>query len=190
MAKFKQTEIGEIPEDWEVIKLGDEQNFELIMGQSPPSSTYNKNCNGLPFLQGNSEFGAISPKATIYCSAPAKEADKGDVLISVRAPVGEVNIANQKYCIGRGVGAIRAKNGVHNFYLFYYFESVKNKLDSISGGSTFKAITKGQIETFQIPLPPVPEQKSIAEILSTADQAISLVERERYRSLNGSGGGS
>jgi type I restriction enzyme S subunit len=149
--------------DWKSVSLGNEEHFEMIMGQSPPSEFYNKEKNGLPFLQGNADFGPINPTPQIYCSSPIKIAKKSDVLISVRAPVGEVNIAKEDYCIGRGLGAIRSKKEVNHEFLFYCLLNSKQQLDSISGGSTFKAVTKNQLEKFRISLPPIHEQKKIAE---------------------------
>ncbi len=96
---FKQIEIGLIPEDWEVVRLG--EVGKIIMGQSPPSSTYNDKGIGLPFLQGKAEFGEIYPKPVKYCSKPLKVAQNGDILISVRAPVGDhVKISPPECSIG------------------------------------------------------------------------------------------
>jgi type I restriction enzyme S subunit len=169
---YKQTEMVKIPKDWGIVNLGDNEFFELVMGQSPPSETYNKDKKGLPFLQGNAEFGHLYPNVTIYCSQPLKRSHEGDILISVRAPVGEVNISNKEYCIGRGVSAIRPKEKANNFFLYYYLIFSKKKVQSVSGGSTFKAITKAQVERIKIPFPQLSEQKAIAGILSTVDNAI------------------
>ncbi len=166
---------------WKLVKLGDENFFELIMGQSPPSESYNRDGIGLPFMQGNSEFGATYPEITVYCSKPVKIAKSGDILISVRAPVGEVNIANMDCCVGRGVGAIRPKKDVNTEYLFFVLKSMNSKLDSISGGSTFKAITKGQLEKFEIALPPIQEQKRISQILSTIDKKLSIQNSKKSK---------
>ena len=106
---YKQTSLGKIPKEWEAVSLGNKNIVELIMGQSPPSSTYNEKGVGLPFLQGKIEFGEIHPSPTIYCSNPVKIAEPNDILLSVRAPVGEVNVAPFRCCIGRGISAIRAK---------------------------------------------------------------------------------
>jgi len=177
--KLEKTEIGEIPENWQVVKLEDRSYFEIIMGQSPPSKFYNVEYNGFPFLQGKAEFGEISPAPKIWCSNPIKIVEKGDILISVRAPVGDVNLADQKYCIGRGLGAIRVKNGVFNLYLFYYFLLSKNRMRTIGIGSTFKAISKDILKTFPIPLPPLSEQKEIAEILKTIDEKIEIEQKKK-----------
>jgi type I restriction enzyme S subunit len=167
----------EIPEDWEVVRIGDERLCEIIMGQSPPSSTYNEKNEGLPFLQGNIEFGRIHPSPTVYCSAPIKIAQKEDILISVRAPVGEVNVSPSKLCIGRGLAAIRCKSDkMEKWFLFYLLKHKNRKFESISSGSTFKAIRKDDLEKFELILPPLPEQKAIAQVLSTVDDAIQKVD--------------
>jgi type I restriction enzyme S subunit len=167
-------ELGyEIPVEWGVSKLGDKSVAKIILGQSPESSTYNNIGKGLPFLQGKSEFGPIYPSPTIYCSQSVKTADSEDVLLSVRAPVGEVNIANSKCCIGRGISSIKAMpNKLNYLFLFYYFKLNGKKLDALAGGSTFKAIRRRDIENYQIPIPPIEEQQKIATILSTTDQTI------------------
>jgi type I restriction enzyme S subunit len=177
--KLKQTEIGEIPENWEVVRLGDKKLFELIMGQSPPSSSYNQNKKGLPFLQGKAEFGEIYPQPIKWCDKPIKVAEKNDILISVRAPVGDLNLADQKYCIGRGLAAIRLKNNVNSFFMFYCLNFFKNLILNYGIGSTFKAITKEILENFLIPLPSLPEQQEIAEILQTIDQKIDIERRKK-----------
>src|SRR3989338_5139186 len=89
---YKETELGELPKEWGVVKLGDKCN--LVMGQSPDGETYNKEGNGMPFLQGKAEFGTLFPKHIKYTTKPAKIAKKGTILLSVRAPVGDVNIAD------------------------------------------------------------------------------------------------
>ncbi len=175
--EFKLLEIRRIPQGWEVIRLGDDKACNLIMGQSPASSTYNKIQEGLPFLQGNMEFGEIYPSPSIYCSEPIKVAERNDVLISVRAPVGAVNISPSRVCIGRGLAAIRCKpNNTDYLFLFYCLKYMGNKLENISAGSTFKAIRKNDLDQLEMPLPPLPEQKKIAEVLSTIDQAIEKVD--------------
>ncbi len=174
---YKDILIVKIPEEWKVVRLGDKNLAEIIMGQSPPSATYNKNGKGVPFLQGKAEFGETYPSPIVFCSEPIKIAEANDVLISVRAPVGDVNIAPLRCCVGRGLASIRANNQkLHSFYLFYFLKSQKRKLESLSSGSTFKAVKKEDIENFNIPVPPLPEQKKIAEILSTVDKAIEKVD--------------
>jgi len=180
--EFKDTRMGKTPKEWQVVRLGEKSVADIVMGQSPPSSTYNKDGLGLPFLQGKMEFGEIFPSPTTYCSKPMKIAESNDVLLSVRAPVGEVNIAPFRCCIGRGLTAIRAKmNNLHNVFLFYYLKSEGRRFESLSTGSTFKAIRKKEIETFSIPLPHLPEQQKIAEILSTVDKKLELEREEKTK---------
>jgi len=178
--EFKDSPIGKIPKDWEIKKL--EEIAKIIMGQSPPSSTYNNVGEGLPFLQGKLEFGDVYPSPRIYCSDPIKIAEAGDILISVRAPVGDVNLAPYKLCIGRGLAAIRinTKKGNYKFY-FYYLQKEKDSWEKMSKGSTFKAINKSDIENFVVPLPPLSEQQKIAEILSTVDEILDLKKKKREK---------
>jgi type I restriction enzyme S subunit len=176
--EFQETEIGEIPKDWKIEKLS--SLATIIMGQSPPSSTYNKEGRGLPFIQGKMEFGKMYPSPTMYTSRPLKIAEKGDILISVRAPVGDVNITPYKLCIGRGLAAIRFNSKTaNNLFYFYYLQSIKSRLESLGKGSTFKAITKKDLEELRIVYPPLNEQKGIASILLTIDNAIELYYREK-----------
>ena len=172
--KFKETEIGLIPEDWEVMRLG--EVAEITMGQSPPGDTYNTYGKGIPFLQGKAEFGNISPKHIKYTTKPLKIAKKGSVLISVRAPVGDVNIADMDYCIGRGLASLNLKNGINEF-LFYSLLFFKHLIEKESYGSVFKAINKENLARLKIPLPPLEEQRAIADILSTVQNAIEKTEK-------------
>jgi len=180
--EFKDTEIGRIPKEWEVVRLGNESIADLIMGQSPPSSTYNKKGIGLPFLQGNAEFGETYPTPVLSCSHPIKIAEGNDILLSVRAPVGDVNIAPFKSCIGRGLAAIRPKNDKLDYLFLFYCLKLRSRLfESISMGSTFKAIRKEEVERFQLPIPPPPEQQKIAEILGTVDKRLEVLRRRREK---------
>ena len=106
--EFKETEIGEIPRDWEVNKLS--YDYDVIMGQSPSSKFYNENGEGILFIQGNKEFQEVFVKPNIFTSKCHKIAPKNSVLITVRAPVGSVNLTQEEICIGRGVAAINHKN--------------------------------------------------------------------------------
>jgi len=160
-----------LPENWKVVRLG--RVAEIVMGQSPPSSTYNTEGLGLPFLQGKFEFGERHPTPIKWCSNPLKIAHKGDILISVRAPVGDVNISPCDLCIGRGLAAVRpSKDKVNMLYLFFFLKNIKHELEKLGGGSTFSAITKDILTNLVIPLPPLPEQKRIVEILNFAEDLI------------------
>ena len=171
--KFKQTELEELPEDWEAASLGD--ITQLTMGQSPPGNTYNSK-NGMPFLQGKAEFSSLYPTHKKYTTKPLKLAKKGSVLMSVRAPVGDVNIANIDYCIGRGLASIFMKNS-ENLFLFYVLTYLKPLIENEGYGSTFKAINKSKLQNFKIPLPPLTEQKNIALVLSSIQDAKEKTEQ-------------
>jgi len=170
---FKMTEIGWLPEEWEVVKLGDVS--DLIMGQSPPGDTYNTAGQGMPFLQGKAEFTEISPRHIKYTTKPLKIAAMKSILISVRAPVGDVNISDRDYCIGRGLASISLKEGSNNF-LFYILKFYKKSLENEGYGSTFKAINRTKLENFKIPLPSLSEQKKIAAVLSAVQEAREKTE--------------
>jgi type I restriction enzyme S subunit len=148
---------------WSYKQLGDQDYFKVIMGQSPPSSTYNNDGVGLPFYQGKAEFGEIFPIPKKYCSEPSRVALKDDVLISVRAPVGPTNLANQKCCIGRGLAAIRCFKKVLPHFLLYALRSIElNISQSVRDqGGGFTAIKRDQLKAFKIPVPPLDEQRQI-----------------------------
>lgn len=169
----------ELPEEWELRSLSDVST--IIMGQSPPSSTYNSSRNGLPFFQGKAEFGEIYPTVEKWCSEPGKVAEPNDILLSVRAPVGPTNLANVKCCIGRGLSAIRYNFPDAYKYLYFYFKCIEPNLSKQGTGSTFKAISKKHVETLPFPLPPLPEQKRIVakieELFSDLDKAVESLKK-------------
>jgi type I restriction enzyme S subunit len=174
---FKRTEIGEIPDDWGVARLGDENIARIVMGQSPPSSTYNEMGEGLPFLQGNAEFGKTYPTPRVHTRTPLKIAEKGDILISVRAPVGELNLSPDRCCIGRGLSAIRPNpSRLDHLFMFYYLRHATKRLLALATGSTFTAVRKEDLASFLVALPPLPEQSKIASVLSTIDDAIQKTD--------------
>ncbi len=165
--------------NWSWVKLGDV--CEIIMGQSPPSSTYNTEKIGLPFFQGKAEFTEFYPEVKKWCSKPKKIAEPNDILVSVRAPVGSTNIANQKCCIGRGLASLRYPDC--NRFIFYYFRLIENKLDELGTGTTFKAISSKTLNNLEIPLPPLPEQKKIVEkieeLFSSLDSGVASLKKAK-----------
>ncbi len=163
--------------EWAVAKLGDPNVATLVMGQSPPSSAYNSSGNGLPFFQGKADFGMPYPVARVWCTEPQRIAEKNDVLISVRAPVGDVNIATSKCCLGRGLAAIRPAKKTHFAFLFFALAQSKERLASLSSGTTFESINKNTLEDFEIPLPPRPEQQKIATVLWKVQKAIEIQDK-------------
>ncbi|MFH1963172.1 MAG: restriction endonuclease subunit S, partial [bacterium] len=154
--------LGEIPEEWEVKRL---KNCDLvIMGQSPNSEDYNTTLVGLPFLQGNADFTEFHPTPRIWCDTANKLAEEGNILLSVRAPIGAVNIADQKYGIGRGLCAIQAMNTFQK-YLYYVALCLHDELNSIGTGSTYTAVSVDEIKNVVIPQPPFYKQQAIANFL-------------------------
>jgi len=172
--KYKDTPIGKVPVDWEVVTLS--TISEINMGQSPLSEDCNEQRNGYPFYQGNAEFGQKYPVPQKWCGAPKKLADEGDILISVRAPVGEINIAPHRCCIGRGIAAIKAKKTDDKF-LYQSILFHRKTLRKTAQGSTFEAINRKELTELFIFFPPLSEQKKIAEILSAVDEAIEKTVR-------------
>jgi type I restriction enzyme S subunit len=157
----------------------------VIAGQSPPSETYNETGQGLPFLQGNGDFSSVSPIPRLWCSAPAKTAAKGDALISVRAPVGEMNRADQEYAIGRGLAAIRAKDGCDPDFLHHALQRWRWSLQRVAQGTTFDAVTARHFAQLSVCLPADrDEQAAIACILDAVDTALertrAAVEQARH----------
>lgn len=150
-------------DEWERKKLG--EVCELIMWQSPKSETYNTEWVGLPFFQWKKEFWEIFPTPEIFCSNPIKIAEKWDILISVRAPVGPTNIANEKCCIWRWLWAIRAKeNCILSSYVFKFFKKFEKEISELWKWSTFASITKTDLENLSIPLPPLETQKKYCKL--------------------------
>ncbi len=162
-----------------------EDTCEVIMGQSPPSSTYNQDGIGLPFFQGKAEFGDLYPTPVKWCSKPNKIAEADDILISVRAPVGPTNLCREQSCIGRGLAAIRPKDEMGNLYFLYWLRYIESDWDSKSTGTTFKAISGKVLRSQEIPLPPLAEQhRIVAEIekqLTRLDAGVAALHRAQVR---------
>lgn len=142
---------------------------EVIAGQSPKSEYYNNKSEGLPFFQGNADFGVLHPKVRVYTTHITKIAFENDLLISVRAPVGALNINNIECCIGRGLAAIRCSTNLDLKYAYFFLQNYKKELRSKANGAIFEAITIDQLKNIQIPLPSLATQKAIAEKLDKAD---------------------
>ena len=165
--------MNKINKDWKEVKLGD--IVDITMGQSPKSQFYNKINKGMPFLQGSSTFGHLYPSFEIYSSDIKKIAVNGSILMSVRAPVGDLNMANTDICIGRGLCSINGKNKSLNRYIFYLLNYYKSKIVNIQTGTVFGAISKDNILNFKVSIPQSEkEQKYIASILSALDDKIEL----------------
>ena len=169
--RMKNSELGEIPEDWEVVKLGEIANIN--MGQSPNSSNYNKSGDGLPLLQGNADIANRKAIIRNYTTQITKVADSGDILLSVRAPVGAVAKTDFECCIGRGLCSIKFPNE----YLYQYLIFFENQWEQYSKGSTFDSINSNELKEILLPIPKSkPEQTAIAQTLSDMDSEITALE--------------
>lgn len=152
---FRQWFIEEADDDWEEGILGDEFNF--TMGQSPPGSSFNEEGVGIPMYQGNRDFGFRFPENRVFTTVPKRFAEKFDTLISVRAPVGEQNMANEKCCIGRGVAAFRYK-AKPDYYTYTYFKmkSLMNEIKQFNEtGTVFGSISKSDFQEMEVSIPPM-----------------------------------
>lgn len=162
---------------WKMVKLGDVCN--LNMGQSPDSSSYNQEGNGVPFYQGNADFGDLHPVTRFHCSNPTKIANEGDILISIRAPIGALNIATETCCIGRGLAALTVKEELLDTkYLFYILTHKHDELNHMGTGSTFKAINKQILRDVSMLLPNLQTQRKIADILDTVSNMLALRKQQ------------
>ena len=150
---LEDSPLGHIPKGWKAGTVV--EGFNLTMGQSPPGDTYNAEGNGLPFYQGRTDFGFRFPTRRIYCSAPTRYAKPGDTLVSVRAPVGDINMANEECCIGRGVAAVRHKSGATSFT----YHSMANLYPDFARfeaeGTVFGSINKDSFEKLRFVIPPM-----------------------------------
>lgn len=161
-----------IPEGWERRCLCD--IADITMGQSPKSKYYNEDGNGLPFHQGVTNFGTRFPSHQTYCILESRIAEAGDILFSVRAPVGRINITNDKIVIGRGLAAIRSIRNQQNF-LFYALKSYFFKEDMMGGGAIFAAITKKDLFNVELLQPPDWLIEMFSEHVRPIDQQIVLL---------------
>ena len=152
-----------------------ESDAIITMGQSPPTGTVNEDGHGLPFIQGNAEFGARNPLPVKFCIRPQKQAQPGDILLSVRAPVGALNLADQPLSIGRGLSAITAAD-VDATFLWHALQHAVARLVRVSQGSTFTAVNRADLCGLEVPLPSAAEQRKIAAILSSVDDAIEKTQ--------------
>lgn len=164
------------PASWEFAKLAEVAT--LVAGQSPPSHTYNDQGEGLPFFQGKAEFGDLYPKARKWCSASTKIAEAGDILMSVRAPVGPTNITSERCGIGRGLAAIRAHPGVEQRWLLYWLRFAEQQIAAKGTGTTFAAITASVLAREVLPIAPSDEQRRIVARIEELFGEIEAGEQE------------
>ncbi len=155
----------------------------LTMGQSPSSDSYNQERVGIPFFQGNADFGEIYPITRVWCDKPTKVVDRGTLLISVRAPIGALNFAAEKSCIGRGLAGLTAKNGYDLKYIYYALKYKEQELNNMGTGSTFKAISKSSLGEVLIPNISIEKQKNYVKKLDLIQKTI-IDEKEQIKRLD------
>ncbi|MCK4937495.1 MAG: restriction endonuclease subunit S [Methanosarcinales archaeon] len=175
--------LGEVPEDWEIIRL--KYCSRINMGQSPSSEDCNIDGIGLPFLQGNAEFNAVNPIPTQFCEVARKVSHKGDLLISVRAPVGALNIADQEYGIGRGLCGITINDLKFNStFCWYLLHHVRVKLNMNATGSTYDAVSTDTVGNMVIVSPSLPEQCAIAAFIDRETWHIDILTTKVRESIS------
>ena len=185
--------LGNVPEHWEVRRL--KHAATIVAGQSPPSEIVSAYLDDSPFLQGNAEFGHLHPTPRLACEIPPKRATVGDILLSVRAPVGALNVADQEYGIGRGLCAVRPHLWFDALFIYNVLGIANQELLRLSTGSTYDAVTIGIVGGLGLPLPPLSEQRAIVRYLDYVDRRIrryvsvkrkliALLEEEKQAVVN------
>jgi type I restriction enzyme S subunit len=172
------SELGPIPRGWSISSIREE--YQHVMGQSPPGSSYNETGDGVPLFQGKGEFGFRYPIVRLFCTEPKRMASAGDTLVSVRAPVGAMNLARVECCIGRGLAAVRHKSGSASFTYYSLRELTDAFTAYDSEGTVFGSINKkdfGEIRCLQIPESLV---LRVNELLSPIDALIGEKEEEQH----------
>ena len=177
---IEESALGLVPRGWCYSSVG--ESFILTMGQSPPGDTYNENGEGLAFYQGRTDFGFRFPSQRVFCTAPTRLAEAGDALVSVRAPVGDVNMALEKCCLGRGVAGVRHPNGYRSF-VFYVVRGLRSRFDLFdSEGTVFGSINKKDFQALPVIQPSIDVLAAFDEIASPIDQRI-IENEEQIRTL-------
>lgn len=167
---LKKSRFIEMFKNSETLRL--DQIAEVTMGQSPDSSSYNSVGKGIPFYQGKTEFtDKYIGQPSTWCTSPTRIAKENDILMSVRAPVGNVNIATEECCIGRGLSSIRPQNGFNSEFIFEALEQKKEELENKATGSTFKAINKDIVLSIQIPNTSISIQKEYSNFVKQIDKS-------------------
>ncbi|MHC1730266.1 MAG: restriction endonuclease subunit S [Syntrophobacteraceae bacterium] len=173
---LEESKLGEIPRGWLTSSLG--QHFHLTMGQSPPGSTYNVTGKGLPFYQGRTDFGFRFPSRRVFCTAPTRFAEPGDTLVSVRAPVGDINMANERCAVGRGVAAIRHHSGGPSF-TYYSMHQLGCHFGKFEAeGTVFGCINKADFERLPFVVPSPEIHRTFDRIVLPLDKRIETNEKQ------------
>lgn len=183
---FAYSENDKLPDGWRLSPMG--EVADMIFGQSPPSAYYSRIPNGMPFFQGKADFGKDKPVPRVWCTKPIRIASPGDILLSIRAPVGPTIVTDIECCIGRGLCALRPKKKIlHRDFLLLYLRAAESQLAAMGQGSTFHSIGKNALVAFHIPLPPVKEQRHIASLLNRQMASVEtarLAAEEELRAIN------
>ena len=174
--QFVDSELGKIPEGWKVGYLS--EIADIIMGQSPNGSTYNENGEGIIFYQGRAEFGTRFPSIRLFTTNPTRIAPANSILISVRAPVGDINITHKECCIGRGLASAVSRTNKSAFLLYTLF-SLKSDLDRFNAeGTVFGSINRKALETLKILIPTNDIISKFEAIVASMDQQILILHIE------------
>ena len=182
---YKKTKVGWIPEEWQCGNFSDIAS--VVMGQSPDGKSYNKSKQGMPLINGPTEFTKRHPAKKQWTTNPIKVCASGDILLCVRgSSTGRLNIADDIYCIGRGIAAVREKKSRScSFFIEHTLSNITKRILRLSSGSTFPNIDKKNLSNISIAIPTFQEQEKIAEILSTWDETIEqtrkLIEAKKRR---------
>jgi type I restriction enzyme S subunit len=174
--QLEDSPLGYIPKGWIAGTLSD--GFNLTMGQSPPGYTYNEEGKGLPFYQGRTDFGFRFPSRRIYCTAPTRYAKPGDTLVSVRAPVGDINMAIEHCCLGRGVAAVRHRTGAISFTYYSMANLAADFSRFEADGTVFGSINKDSFGKLRFVIPPDEVVDAYEENVSPLDNKIRIHEEQ------------
>lgn len=166
--------MNELPDGWSYVALA--EVAEVTLGQSPPGSSYNEDGEGTPFFQGKAEFGEMYPEIAKWTTEPKKFASAGDILLSIRAPVGPTNVAPLDCSIGRGLHAIRPMDTIDRDYLLWGIRSTVHVLASQATGSTFEAVSGKQVKEHRLALAPLAEQERIVAGIEELFTRLDVIE--------------
>lgn len=177
-----ESELGMIPKGWEVCRLDEIAN--ITMGQSPRGTTYNEIGEGAVFYQGRTDFTARFPQRRLYTTDPKRMAKRGDILMSVRAPVGDINIANEDCCIGRGLCSLNSKSNMNSYLLHTLFQ-LKNEYDVFNReGTVFGSINQKELKGIKIVKPADRLAKAYNNMASYLDKKYSVLDKESRTLVN------
>ena len=176
--RFKNEQGRDFPE-WEEKRLG--EVGKVVMGQSPDSASYNDKGNGIYLIQGNADLSCNKTAPRVWTTQPTKQCEVGDIILSVRAPVGAVALSIHSACLGRGVAGIKTHRFCETEFIFQWLLWFEPKWVRLEQGSTFTAINGKDIQTLKVYLPSLPEQQKIASFLSALDVKIDQMGQQLVR---------